>query len=443
MSKNKSAYVCQNCAFESAKWVGQCPSCSSWNTLVETVVKRSLPSNKGLSSFKKVETFKLSEIKSSPKERLKTDINEFDRVLGGGFVSGQVVLLAGEPGIGKSTLLLHVADKLEGKKKEVLYVSGEESSEQIKIRAERLKIKGAYMTVVSSTDADEIVSLVSSSNASLVIIDSIQTLTTQDLTGTSGSVGQVRECAFRISQAAKAKNIALILVGHVTKEGTIAGPKVLEHLVDTVLYIEGDDKHIFRILRTSKNRFGPVSEVGIFTMEEKGLIEVLNPSDIFLEERLKDSPGSCVTVIMEGYRPILLEVQALTAKTSFGYAKRTASGYNVNRLSVLVAVLEKRCGLNLSNEDIYINVAGGMKISENSADLAVCLAIYSSYSGKPLNSKLVAFGEVGLSGEIRKVTFMENRAKEARKLGFTKIIDPSAFKSVRDALRQGQTLPRV
>ncbi len=394
---------------------------------------------------------RLSEVELKTTARVSSGISEFDRVLGGGFVPGQVVLLSGEPGIGKSTLLLQITNSLKDASN-ILYVSGEESPLQIKLRAERLKIKGSNLTILSEVDVDSIIAFVQSfaikdsasknsatkeaenKTLNMIIADSIQTLTTIDLTGTAGSVGQVRECALRLSQLAKSLNIPLILVGHVTKEGNIAGPKVLEHLVDTVLYIEGDDKHIFRLLRTTKNRFGPVSEVGIFEMTEKGMIEVSNPSDVFLEERLKSAPGSCVTVVMEGYRPLLFEVQALTFPTSFGYPKRTASGFNVNRLSVLVAVLEKRCGLKLSNQDVYINVAGGMKISEYSADLAVCLAVASALSGKQLDPKVVSFGEVGLSGEVRKVPYLTNRLKEAKKLGFSKVIGPNEVKSVKDAL---------
>ncbi|OGC50739.1 DNA repair protein RadA [candidate division WWE3 bacterium RIFCSPHIGHO2_01_FULL_40_23] len=439
----KTTFVCQNCSFESPKWVGQCPRCSKWNTFVETLVapvssrKYSVKVPPKASSIKK-----LSEVSIKADSRVSSGIGEFDRVLGGGFVPGQVVLLAGEPGIGKSTLLIQIADKLKVKDKEVLYISGEESPQQIKLRADRLSIKGTHLTMLSETNVDSITEFLKGPSPArdlpgpaLVIVDSIQTLTTAELTGTAGSVGQVRESALRLSNTAKEFGIPMVLVGHITKEGSIAGPKVLEHLVDTVLYIEGDEQHLFRLLRTSKNRFGPVSEVGIFEMGEAGMTEVKNPSDLFLEERMKSAPGSCVTVVMEGYRPILFEVQALTTPTSFGYPKRTASGFNVNRLSVLVAVLEKRCGLKLSNEDVYVNVAGGMKIIENSCDLAICLAIYSSLTGKPLNTKAVVFGEVGLSGEVRKVPFMQNRVKEAKKLGFTKIISPLEVKSVNGALK--------
>ena len=437
MPKLKTAYVCQNCSFESLKWIGQCPRCNKWNTFVETILAKA----DSKSSFARVvgkgqSAQKLTEIILKQDVRKVTGIAELDRVLGGGFVPGQVVLLAGEPGIGKSTILLQAAEKFSLKEEEVLYVSGEESVEQIKIRAGRLKVKGANLLMLSETDVDSIISYISSKpNLSLVILDSIQTLTTTDLVGTAGSVGQVRECASRLSQCVKSMGIPCVMVGHVTKEGSIAGPKVLEHLVDTVLYIEGDDLHLFRLLRTTKNRFGPVSEVGIFEMSDVGLREVKNPSDVFLEERLKSAPGSCVTVVMEGFRPILLEIQALTTPTNFGYPKRAASGFNLNRLMLLVAVLEKRCNLKLGNEDVYVNVAGGMKISENSADLAVCLAIYSSLTGKSIDPKAVAFGEVGLSGEVRKITHMQNRAKEAKKLGFTKVIGPAEAKSLSQALR--------
>lgn len=445
MPKQKSAFVCQNCSFESIKWLGQCPRCSKWNTFVETLVAVTSSKTKSVTiQTKNLNAKKLNEMNVKSTSRLSTGIGEFDRVIGGGFVAGQVVLLSGEPGIGKSTLLLQISESLKSKDLEIVYVTGEESPEQVKLRAERLKIKGSNLTVLSETDADSIVNFFSERykngqaaarpGLGLVFVDSVQTLTTIDLTGTAGSVGQVRECALRLSNTAKSLGIPLILVGHVTKEGSIAGPKVLEHLVDTVLYIEGDEQRLFRLLRTTKNRFGPISEVGIFEMTEEGLKEVKNPSDVFLEERMKDAPGSCVTVVMEGYRPILLEVQALTSTTSFGYPKRTASGFNANRLSVLVAVLEKRCGLRLSNQDVYINVAGGVRISEYSADLSVCLAISSSLYGKALNSRVVSFGEVGLSGEVRKVPYIQNRVKEAKKLGFTKVIGPSEVKSVKGAL---------
>lgn len=455
MPKQKSVYVCQNCSFESLKWVGQCPRCSKWNTFEETLVAPTDTKNLKVRVAPRLDLAKrLSDVELKSTNRISSGIAEFDRVLGGGFVPGQVILLSGEPGIGKSTLLLQITNSIKDATN-VLYVSGEESPLQIKLRAERLRIKGTTLTVLSEVDVDSINSFVQSfalvkenikdpakerakepdsKTLNMIIADSIQTLTTTDLAGTAGSVGQVRECALRLSQLAKSLNIPLILVGHVTKEGNIAGPKVLEHLVDTVLYIEGDDKHIFRLLRTTKNRFGPVSEVGIFEMTERGMIEVSNPSDVFLEERLTSAPGSCVTVVMEGYRPLLFEVQALTFPTSFGYPKRTASGFNVNRLSVLVAVLEKRCGLKLSNQDVYINVAGGMKISEYSADLAVCLAVASALSGKQLDPKVVSFGEVGLSGEVRKVPYLANRLKEAKKLGFNKVIGPNEVKSVKDAL---------
>lgn len=441
MLKKKSIYICQSCSFESPKWVGQCPECGGWNTFVESLVdKSSRQVLRNTASAPATHPKKLSEVDIKESQRLSSGIGEFDRVLGGGFVPGQVVLLTGEPGIGKSTILLQLADKLESNKKsgQILYVSGEESPEQIKFRAHRLKIKGDNLMMLSDTDADSIVDHILGGQGAkfdLIIVDSIQTLTTTDLTGTAGSVGQVRECALRLLNATKSKQIPMVIVGHVTKEGSLAGPKVLEHMVDTVLFIEGDEQHLFRLLRTTKNRFGPVSEVGLFQMDELGLKEVANPSDIFLQERLKSAPGSCVTAVMEGFRPLLFEVQALTSTTSFGYPKRTASGFNVNRLAVLIAVLEKRCNLKLSSQDVYVNVAGGMKISEYSADLAVCLAIYSSYLNKSLDPKIAAFGEVGLSGEVRKVSFLQNRTKEAKKLGFSKIIGPDEVNSLDKALK--------
>ncbi|MBU1104651.1 DNA repair protein RadA [Patescibacteria group bacterium] len=445
MPKNTAVFVCQSCGASTQRWEGKCPTCGEWNTLVEEIQRESKSSTRLCQGYGgQAKPVNLNQVKSFTNSRISSGIGEMDRVLGGGFVPGQVVLLAGEPGIGKSTLLLQIASKLEKQRgrtpitASVLYVAGEESPEQIKLRAERLGINQTSISILPITDVDEIISNFNSSTGgqilNLIIIDSIQTLTTSDLTGTAGSIGQVRECATRISEYAKINHIPVILVGHITKDGTIAGPKVLEHLVDTVLYMEGESNHLFRLLRTTKNRFGAVSEVGVFSMNDKGLVEVPNPSDLFLEERLKNVPGSVVTIVMEGTRPVALEIQALTSKTPFGFPKRTASGFSLNRLNLLCAVLTKRAGINLWDQDVFINVAGGVTIAEPAGDLAVCLAIASSVKNKPINAKTVAFGEVGLSGEVRRVARMGERSKEARKLGFGNIVSGENFKSLSQSI---------
>ena len=437
MAKLKTIYVCQNCGHTSSNWIGQCPSCGNWNSMVEDVISTS--SSKS-STVKKPRSstqglVKLSEVLSAPPKRLDSGVGEFDRVLGGGFVSGQVVLLAGEPGIGKSTLLTEISKNLGDKK--VLYVCGEESVEQTKLRALRMGYTAHNLLVFPETNVDQVIAEIEGDkDIELVIVDSIQTLYSDDLTGNVGSLVQVRGCTQLLTDTAKRTNTPIVLVGHVTKQGVVAGPKVLEHIVDTVLYLEGDNQHLFRILRTTKNRFGPVSEVGIFEMVEKGMREVQNPSELFLEQRLSSSPGSCVTVVMEGFRPLLFEIQALTTKTSFGYPRRTASGFSSNRLQVLIAILEKRARINLSNHDVYVSVAGGFKVKEYASDLAVCLAIASSIKDLPLKESTVAFGECGLSGEVRKVTSIERRSQEAERLGFSNVISPQNTKTLLEAINK-------
>lgn len=441
MVKLKTVFVCQNCAHTTSNWVGQCPQCGEWNTFVEDVAQVSQKGKSGLVRSAKIgsvgniaKPIKLSEISSKPPRRLSSGISEFDRVLGGGFVPGQVVLLSGEPGIGKSTILTEIAKNL--KEHEVLYVCGEENMDQIKIRVSRMGYSAKNLTMLAETNLESIDAVIrETKNIKLVIIDSVQTLYSDDLAGIAGSIVQVRGSTQILTNTVKSLGIPLVLVGHVTKEGVVAGPKVLEHIVDTVLYLEGDSQHLYRILRTTKNRFGPVSEVGIFEMNERGMEEVTNPSKLFLEQRLEKSPGSCVTVVMEGYRPILFEVQALTIKTSFGYPKRTASGFNVNRLQVLLATLEKRVGLDLGSYDVYLNIAGGFKVNEYAADLAVCLAVVSSINNKPLKQSTAAFGECGLNGEVRRVVHQENRAKEARKMGYSNVIGPEKVKSISSAIK--------
>ena len=449
MPKTKSVFICQSCGYELVRWSGRCPQCQEWNTFVETAV--SAPRSGARKPHEELKLLNLSVVGSTVASRLTTGISEFDRVLGGGMVPGSVILLAGEPGVGKSTLLLqlaaaistqHEANELGAKELSALYVSGEESPSQLKLRAERLQIDTSNIQVLTETNVDSIISFVSgtsgtsgSSNSSLIVIDSVQTLATADLNAGAGTISQVRECSRRLAQVVKEMGVPLILVGHVTKEGAIAGPKVLEHLVDVVLYLEGDKFHAFRLLRAYKNRYGSDQEVGVFAMGERGLREIKNPSDAFLAERLKNAPGSVVTATMEGTRPVLVEIQALTSKTNMAYPRRTVSGFDYNRLLLITAVLQKRCQVNLQNQDIYVNVAGGFKVSEPAVDLACALAIVSSVKDKPIDSHTCVFGEVGLSGEIRKVSQSERRAKEARKLGFSKIISPESVRSVGEALK--------
>ena len=435
MSKFKTVYTCKNCGYTSHQWIGQCPECSEWNSFVEDVVSSKESKSIGISSSAYAKPVKLSSVSSTPPQRVPTGIGEFDRVLGGGFVPGQVILLAGEPGIGKSTILTEIAKSLKDKK--ILYVCGEESAEQIKIRTSRMNYDAENLLVLSETSAELISSSIENDkDIGLAIVDSIQTLFSEELLGTPGSLVQVRGCSQILTNTAKKVGVPIVLVGHVTKEGVVAGPKVLEHIVDTILYLEGDSQHMYRILRTSKNRFGAVSEVGIFEMEEGGIREVKNPSELFLKQRMPNASGSCVTVVMEGYRPLLFEIQALTTSTSFGYPRRTASGFSNTRLQVLIAILERRVGLNLSNHDVYVNVAGGFKVTEYAVDLAVCLAIASSLKDKPVKGSVAAFGECGLNGEIRKVSHQEKRLGEARKLGYADVISSDGVKNIFEAVRK-------
>jgi DNA repair protein RadA/Sms len=436
--KSFSKYVCQNCANEFAQWFGRCPNCGEWNSLVETVIAETKQKKTSRSKTTLAQPQKLSTINSVHFDRLSSTIKEFDRVLGGGIVPGSVTLLAGDPGIGKSTILLQVAASLGG-----LYVSGEESIQQIKIRADRLKIKSDKLMVLSEIDADLIVETILEQKPKIVVVDSIQTMTTDDLTGVAGSVGQVKECAARLLRVAKDNHIPLFLVGHVTKEGTIAGPKVLEHLVDTVLYLEGERFHTFRLLRSNKNRFGPTDEVGVFEMDETGMHQVLNPSELFLSENVSNIPGSAVVVTMEGTRPVLVEIQALVSPTPYGLPRRTVSGVDLNRVQLLLAVLSRRTkGLSgkslsqLQNFDVYVNVAGGMKVAEPAADLGVCLAIASSFYNKSLKKGLVCIGEVGLLGEIRRIGNLKRRLAEAHSLGYKVKITPETARTLQEGLIQ-------
>jgi DNA repair protein RadA/Sms len=421
-NKTSSVFVCQQCGYQSPQFLGKCPNCESWNSLVETVSesrKQKVESRKG-----ETKPIKLSEIKATQTNRISTGISELDLVLGGGLVPGMAVLLSGEPGIGKSTLLLQLAanwSNLSNLSNLVLYVAGEESASQIKIRAQRLGISGERLVILETTDVDEINDQLSMINAQFIIVDSIQTLTTTDLAGTAGSVGQVRECASRLILAAKQAGIPLFLVGHVTKDGAIAGPKVLEHAVDTILNLEGEKFTPLRLLRTSKNRFGPTDEVGVFEMGDAGL-KPADLSNLSNWSNLSNLPGSCLTITMEGTRPMLAEIQALVTSTLMPNPRRVASGVNYNRLQTIVAILQKRLNLPLYKEDIYVSVSGGLKIEEPAADLAIALAILSSYKNKAVPEKSVAIGELDLLGNVRVVNSQERRVKEARKLGFKNIL---------------------
>ncbi len=429
--KLRSSFVCQQCGYETPEWYGKCPNCGEWNTLVETV--REIPSSKSQitnkSQIPNSKPQKLSEVKHIEKNRLKSGYGEFDRVMGGGIVPGSVTLLAGDPGIGKSTLLLHVLAKIGG-----LYVSGEESAEQIKLRAKRLGIHGENIVVLAETNSEAICQAVRQEKAfSLVIIDSIQTLSSNDLDGMAGSVGQIRHSAELLVAAAKSRGVPIIIIGHVTKEGNIAGPKVLEHMVDTVLYLEGERFANARILRTLKNRFGAVEEVGIFEMGDGGLREIDNPSALFLQDRVQNVPGSVMTVIMEGTRPMLVEIQSLVVPSQLAIPRRVGNGIDYNRLQLLVAILQKRLNVPLGTFDIFVNVSGGIKIGEPGADLAVALAILSSFKNKSIDPKMAVFGELGLLGEVRTIGSEDRRIKEAKRLGFTTVLSPKTVHNLKQA----------
>ncbi len=418
--KTKIKYVCSNCGYESLRWLGKCPECDNWNTFTEEIIETG---KRKPSTFNgKIELNKISEISIQNEERIKTGINEFDRVLGGGFIPGSIVLLGGDPGIGKSTLAMQAVSNINN---DVLYVTGEESSKQIKLRASRLKIKPDNLYVLTETELSPILAAIKKLSPSIVVIDSIQTMYRSELENSPGTITQIRECASLLMEHAKKNHYCVLIIGHVTKEGFIAGPKVLEHMVDTVIQFEGESHHSFRILRAQKNRFGSTNEIGIFEMHEDGLIEVKNPSEIFLSERGKNISGSVVTASLEGTRPILLEVQALVTPSNYGYPQRVATGFDQRRLSILLAVLEKRANIRVSANNVFINLAGGVKIMEPAVDLSVCCSIASSLLDKPVNRHTVVIGEVGLGGEIRSVSQIEKRIQEAEKLGFIEAVIPS------------------
>ncbi len=426
----KSIFFCQNCGHEESKWLGQCPMCKEWNTFVEEKMTMS-KTVEAAKSRGELEVVTLSSVSTTEDERIKTGIGELDRVLGGGIVPGSLVLVGGDPGIGKSTLLLQVCQRLAENKKKVLYISGEESLKQIKLRANRMGDFSENLYLLCETNLDLIRTVIEREKPETVIIDSIQTMYNEAVGSAPGSVSQVRESTNILMQLAKGMNISIFIVGHVTKEGTVAGPRVLEHMVDTVLYFEGDRHASYRILRGVKNRFGSTNEIGVFEMQRSGLAEVKNPSEFMLNGKPEHASGSVVACAMEGTRPMLMEIQALVCKTNFGMPRRTAAGFDYNRVNLLMAVLEKRIGLPLSGYDAYVNIAGGIKMNEPAADLGIVMAIASSYKNQPIAEDTIVFGEVGLSGEVRAVTMPEQRIAEAKKLGFKTCLLPEVcLKSV-------------
>ncbi|MBS3917793.1 MAG: DNA repair protein RadA [Deltaproteobacteria bacterium] len=425
MAKAKTQFVCQSCGYQAPKWLGRCPGCQEWNTFVEErIVEEKVPERNLLGFENEAVPTAITEIVAEEKGRFQIGISEFDRVLGGGIVFGSVILVGGDPGIGKSTLLLQMMHCLASKGKKVLYISGEESLQQSKMRAERLGVSSEHLFVVSETSLEKILQDIQALRPLTVVVDSIQTIYSSELPSPPGSITQVREASSRLLYLAKHLSIPIFLIGHVTKEGFIAGPKVLEHMVDTVLYIEGEANYAFRILRAVKNRFGSTNEIGVFEMKDSGLVEVNSPSEFFLSGRTQHASGSVVMPSIEGSRPILIELQALVVPTNFGVPRRTAQGVDANRVSLLVAVMEKRLGVHLNNQDIFLNIAGGIKVEEPGADLGVFAAISSSFRDKVIDPEIAVFGEVGLGGEVRGVSQPEVRVKEAARMGFKRILLP-------------------
>lgn len=425
--KEKTVFYCTQCGNETPKWAGQCPSCRAWNTLVEQPVevkKKAIHTSRSALRTTENRPKPITHVETTDELRFNTGMIELDRVLGGGAVKGSLVLVGGAPGIGKSTLMLQICDSLCRFAK-VLYVSGEESERQIKLRAERLKVRGEGLYLLAETNLEDVVEAVHELKPDVLIADSIQTLYNGDLTAAPGSIGQVKDCTMTLMQLAKGEGITVFVIGHVNKEGSIAGPKVLEHMVDCVLYFEGEQHNSYRILRAAKNRFGATNEIGVFDMGDNGLEEVPNPSETLLSGRPLDTPGSCVTCVMEGVRPVLAEVQALLAPSNFGNPRRSSNGFDYNRAMMLLAVLEKRGGLLLGNCDAYINVIGGLSLDEPAADLALLIALASSFRDKPVPSDLAAIGEVGLTGELRSVNALGQRLSEVRRLGFSKCLIPA------------------
>ena len=428
MPKAHTKFVCQQCGYESAKWMGRCPDCGEWNTLVETIVESASPTSRAssLAAGDRVAPLPLSAVVAVGDQRLSTGSPEMDRVLGGGIVPGSLLLLGGEPGVGKSTLMGQVAGDIAERVGQVLYVSAEESAHQVKLRAERLGVTSERLLLYPETDLDAIVQTVERVKPALVIVDSIQTIASASVTSAPGSISQVRECTLRLMRVAKGTHAPICLIGHVTKEGTVAGPRALEHIVDAVLYLEGERFHTYRLLRGVKNRFGATNEVGVFEMRGEGLRDVENPSAIFLSERREGATGSAIVVSLEGTRPLLVEVQALASATAFGTPRCTTTGVDHNRIVMLLAVLTKRVGLSLGNQDVYVNVAGGFTLGEPAVDLGVAAAVASSFRERPIAPGTVLIGEVGLGGELRSVTRADARIREAAKLGFERCVLPKS-----------------
>ena len=435
MAKIKTKYVCQECGYENSKWLGKCPECSKWNTFVEEIEDKRSKFNKEVFVIDKSSSrpLNINSIETIKEQRFSTCINELDRVLGGGVVKGSLVLVGGDPGIGKSTLLIQVASNVANSGKKVLYISGEESASQIKMRAQRLGIQSDNLYIFAENNLSIIEAHLEGVNPDLIIVDSIQTVFSPEITSAPGTVSQIKEGTSRFMKISKKMGISTFVVGHVTKEGSLAGPKVLEHMVDTVLYFEGERFNTYRLIRAVKNRFGSTNELGVFEMRELGLVELENPSKILIAEKPKDVAGSVIISTVEGTRPMLLELQALVSPTSFGIPKRTATGVDYNRVSLLMAVLEKRVGMQIQNQDVYINVVGGLKVNEPSIDLGIIMSIASSFRNIPIDGNVAITGEVGLTGEIRAVSFIEKRIAECKKLGFTKMVIPkSNYEAVKD-----------
>ena len=420
MSKSRVKYICSNCGYETLRWLGKCPECENWNSFTEEIIETS--KRKPTITKSKFELNTIESISANEEDRIKTGINEFDRVLGGGLMPGSVILLGGDPGIGKSTLAMQATANI---KQKVLYATGEESEKQIKLRASRLNLNSKEFYVQAETNLSDILGAIHQLSPSVVVIDSIQTMYRGELDNSPGTITQIRECTALLMEEAKKKHYSVIIIGHVTKEGMIAGPKLLEHMVDTVIQFEGESNYSFRILRAQKNRFGSTNEIGVFEMHEDGLREVKNPSELFLSEREKQTPGSVVTSSIEGTRPILLEVQALVTPSNYGYPQRVSNGFDQRRLSILLAVLEKRANVRVSATNVFVNIAGGIRITEPAADLAVCSAIASSLSDKVIDNQTIIIGEVGLGGEIRSVGHIDKRIQEAEKLGFKTALIPA------------------
>ena len=427
MAKKKQIFFCTECGAESARWLGKCPYCQSWNTYVEHVVKEEKKGKQtALFNTETLVPVSLNEIQIQDTVRMKTGSEELDRVLGGGMVPGSLVLLGGDPGIGKSTMVMQMSGHIAKEAGSVLYASGEESSLQLKMRADRLGVGGENVSIFSATDMDAVLEEAERIQPALLVVDSIQTMYTHDLEMAAGSVGQVRECTSRLLRFAKEKQVSVIVIGHMTKDGNIAGPRMLEHMVDVVLYFEGERSYPFRVLRSIKNRFGSTLESGLFSMEEEGLCELLNPSELLLAERSSEEAGSATFAHLEGVRPVLVEAQSLVSTTPFGLPRRTAIGYDMNRLLLILAVLEKKVGISLSNKDVYVNIIGGLKIAEPASDLAIAVAIVSALKERIVPPDVIVMGEIGLTGQVRSIPHVEIRIAEAEKLGFKKCIVPSS-----------------